>query len=153
MKYQKFDSFEEIEKGKFSQLMLSGFGKKLVDDYFDYVKAKYICLAVDSEEYIGAIVVEEFEPGLFYLDKIVVANQHQGNGIGKELWNILNGDGKKLIWRAKPGNKIHDFYYKQCDGLQKVDGWFIYWKGLLPDEMEAGIKYALNKKPTLEEIE
>jgi acetylglutamate synthase len=152
MMFEKFGSFEEIDKNKFSYLMVSGFGKKLTDGYFDYVNPDYICLAIENDQYHGAIVVEEFEPGLFYLDKIVVHTDHQSNGIGCKLWNILNGDSKKIIWRAKLHNPICNFYQQQCQGMHNESDWMIYWTGLEPDELASGIKYALDKKETLEEL-
>jgi len=149
MEYKKYKSFDELDLGKLVDLLETGFGKKLVDDYFSYAHPNYICIAEDGGKYHGAIVVEEFAPGCMYLDKIVVAPESRGNGIKDDLWAVLNGDGAKVLWRAKPDNVMTQFYTGQMEGMQKVDGWVIYWKGLTPDEIAAGIKYAIAKKATM----
>ena len=149
MKYIKLNSFESISKEKFKELIKSGFGGKLVNDYFEYVVPEHIYLAYCDDIYCGAIVTEKIMPGLSYLDKIVTKKEHQGNGIGKNLWAMLDNK-TKLLWRAKTNNPINSFYMNQCSGMQKTGKWIIYWTGLNPEELKAGIKYALDKKPTVE---
>jgi len=150
MEFEQVKTFEELDKQAFCELVQSGFGRKLVSDYFDYVKPEFVCVAKQDGVYYGAIVVERVAGALLYLDKIVVRKESQGNGIGKELLQYLNQT--KLIWRAKPQNPINASYMKHCDGMQKQDGWIVYWKGLNPEEIAQGIAYAMSKKPTLEEI-
>ncbi|MCP3683473.1 MAG: GNAT family N-acetyltransferase [bacterium] len=154
IEYKKMDSLDKIDKDKFSDLVKSAFGKQLVDDYFSYCKPKYIIVGQKESEYVGLIAVESIpnSNGLHYLDKIVVSPEFQGNGIGKKLWVLLNGDSTKLIWRSKDNNPINNFYYGQCEGLQKIPPWNIYWYGLNSSELEMGIDYSFSKKPTLEEM-
>jgi acetylglutamate kinase len=152
MEYKKYMSFEDIDKSKFCDLVISSFGKKLVSDYFDVTIPKYICIAQDNEEYLGGIVVLPFNKDIVYLDKIMVDLNYVHNGVGKNLWTILNGDSNKILWRAKSTNPINNFYEKQCTGLHKIDEWIIYWKGLNLVELSEGIDFAINKKVTLENI-
>lgn len=149
---KKFNSFKEINKAKFKTLLEDAFSKKLTKGYFSYVKPEYIIIAEKDDEYIGTIVVEKTGKTIYYLDKIAVAKKYHGNGIGKKLWEELHGDNKKIVWRAKENNPINDFYIKQCEGMQKVSGWIIYWRNLTPEELKKAIKYALKKKQTMEEL-
>ncbi|RLG14255.1 MAG: hypothetical protein DRN66_02535 [Candidatus Nanohalarchaeota archaeon] len=148
MKYIKFNSFKAISKEKFKGLIKSGFEKKLVDDYFEYTMPKYIYIACHNNQYCGAIVAEEINPGLIYLDKIVTKKEHQRNGIFKNLWAMLDCK-KKVLWRTKANNQINSFYINHCTGMQKTGKWIIYWKGLNPEDIRDGIKYAIGKKQTL----
>ena len=150
MKSKTFKSFDEVDKEKFKQLIKSGFGKTLVDWYFNYVNPKYIHIIENGLEYIGAIVIEDAALGFDYLDKIVVASSYKGNGYGNQLWDKLIGNSKKLLWRANKANPFNKFYNKHCTGMQKVGKWNIYWVGLTPSQLKDGIKYALSKKETLE---
>ena len=153
MEFQKISSFEELDEDKFCDLVKSGFGRALVSDYFTYCKPLYIITCDQGGIYVGAIVVESIPNSkeVHYLDKIVVLSELKGNGIGKILWALLNGDSSKLVWRAKKTNPINPFYLEQCEGLQRMPDWNIYWYGLSPQELEIGISYCLSKKPTLEE--
>jgi|TARA_B100002003_G_C14149383_1_gene552777 acetylglutamate synthase len=145
-----FTSFDDLDKVKFQNLIASGFGKYLVDDYFKYLNPAYINVVEDMEgNYIGATVTEEFKEGLYYLDKLVVAKDYQNNGIGKKLWDCVIEQSSKLVWRAKPLNHINKIYVRECEGMQKFEPWFVYWKGLDPVELVEGIGYALDKKETL----
>ena len=90
-----------------------------------------------------------------YLDKIVVASEFQGQGIGKILWQHLNGYSQKLAWRAKKDNPIIDFYKKKSDGhisLKDVNDYILFYYGLDSNELWLAMAYAIMKKPSLMEI-
>lgn len=127
MKIVKHTTFDSIDKGKFAELVQAGFGRPLVNDYFEYVNPDYICLALAEEgSYVGAIVVERIPElhDVYYLDKIVVNPEMQRQGVGKMLWSALNGNSPKLIWRAKGDNPINEFYEKQSEGnIDKRTRW------------------------------
>jgi len=155
MNLKKYKSFSEINKDKFSKLVKSGFGRALVSNYFEYANPAYICIAEEGEEYLGAIVVESIPElkGVSYLDKIVVASEHQGKGLGKLLWKELNGNSNKLIWRAKKENPIIEFYEKQSSGkldFPDITEFIIFFYGLNYTELSKATDYAVGKKPTLE---
>jgi acetylglutamate synthase len=150
--FEKFKSFKGIEKIKFKNLIKNSFNKTLTVDYFDYAKPKMIIIAKDKDDYLGTIVAEKVNRNIDYLDKIAVARIFQGKGLGKNMWELLGESSKKLVWRAKEENPINDFYKRQCDGMQKVGKWIIYWKGLNYNEIKIGINYAILKKETLGEI-
>jgi hypothetical protein len=35
------------------------------------------------------------------------------------------------------------FYTKQCDGMIRLPDWNVYWRGLLPQQIQPAIEYAL----------
>ena len=152
---KKYATFDEVNQPKFKALLENAFGKVLIKDYFSYAMPSTIIIMKevkkDGEEYLGAIVAETIGNDVHYLDKIAIAKNHQGNGIGKKLWEHFAARSQKMVWRAKENNPINDFYLKNCEGLQKVHGWIIYWKGLTSTELREAIAYAVAKKATFEE--
>lgn len=149
---EKYKNFDTIDKTKLRALIKDSFNKELVNDYFSYAKPKKIIIAKDKADYLGTIIVEKANNDIDYLDKIAVARIFQGKGLGKKMLELVDESSKKLVWRAKENNPINDFYKKQCDGMQKVKNWIIYWKGLNFEEIEIAVNYALSKKETLGEI-
>ena len=155
---KKLNSFAELDKDKFEKLIESGFGKTLVSDYFSYTNPNCIYLALNEDNYLGAIVVEQIPriPGASYLDKIVVAGEYQGNGIGKLLWDNFTKDSKKAIWRAKKENPIINFYKKNVEDVggilnfKDITDFTFFYYGFHFEELVFALNYALNKKPTLE---
>lgn len=151
---KKYKNFKSIDKSLFKSLISDSFDKHLLNEYFSYVNPNLVIIAKDKgcKEYIGTIVLEKINKKIGYVDKIAVAKKYQGNGVGKKMLNTLDESSKHLVWRAKESNPINTFYKKECDGMQKVGGWIIYWKGLNYDEIHEGIKYAISKKETLGKI-
>ncbi len=144
-------SLQSLDYAKLESLIESSFGKKLAPGYGGYVRPSYVCIAESDGEYAGAAIVEEFMPGMFYLDKLAVAPEHRGNGVAKSLWSIIGENSDKIAWRAKPENPINAFYSRKSSGSTGIGGWIVYWKGMGGAEIQAAIAYALAKKPTLEE--
>ena len=152
----KADNFGQLDKKKLEALIEDGFGKELAKDYFDNLNPEAVYVAQLGGRYIGAIVLERTEMGIAYLDKYVVSGEFQHNGIGSKLWdemieneNSKVGTGPRIFWRAKPDNKHIPSYMKKCDGMQKRDGWHVFWVGLNPEELDKAINYALAKRETL----
>lgn len=150
MQLTKFKSFEQVDREKLKEVIESGFGKKLVEDYFEYTLVDSVYVAQHNDKYAGAAVLEQISNDHFYLDKWVVAEGFQNNGVGTMLWLAVAEHAHKLTWRAKPENKANQMYINACSGMQKFDKWIIYWKGISPDEIANGIAYSLQKKETLE---
>ncbi len=154
MDFMKIGSFDGLDKKKFRKLAESGFGKTLVPEYFEYCKPEYIVVCSQNEGYLGVIVVEKIpeSDNVHYLDKIVVSKEMQGTGLGKKLWQYLNGDSEKLVWRAKKYNPINRFYKEQSQHMQELPEWIVYWYGLSQAEIKTGTDYAISKKATLKAI-
>ena len=151
------NSFDQIDQEKFRKLVSHGFKRDLVDDYFSCTIPDFICVAEHEGSYVGAIVVENLpgHPNVHYLDKIVVAPEFQGQGLGKLLWEQLNGHASKLVWRAKVNNPIIPFYRKQADTVieEKSSPYLLFFCGLSREESHSAMDYALDKKSTLIEAE
>jgi acetylglutamate synthase len=151
MDIKKYGSFKGIDEQRFKEMVFSGFGRMLTSDYFEYCQPSCIYMAEAPGFYYGGAVVESIPPDISYLDKIVVFKEHRGKKIAKRIWEEMSKDCKKLVWRAKRVNPFNQFYSEECDGLQKIGIWLVYWKGLDSKELEKGINYAMGKKPTLVE--
>lgn len=122
---EHFD-IETIKVKKLTSLIEKSFGKKLDEDYFEktVIHRAYITYC-----YRAAAIVTMIN-GIPYLDKFVVAEEAKGEGLGKVLWEKVRSDNLSLHWRARPGNSINGFYFKNAEGCVKSPEWNIFWYGL-----------------------
>ena len=144
MEITEYSSFEQIDKKCLVDLIESGFGKKLAEDYFEYVHPSKIIVAGD---YSGLMLLEKIHGDIYYLDKFVVKKEFQSNRIGRLLWNKIAES--KVLWRARIDNQVSAFYSKACHRNYICDSWNIYGINLSEEEFEHYLNYALSKKPTL----
>ncbi|MFH1069424.1 MAG: hypothetical protein V1794_07345 [Candidatus Glassbacteria bacterium] len=138
-------SFDELDCGKLRELLEDGFGKKLVDDYFEEKPHRVFY----ERHYHGVIVVKPLAGDIFYLDKFVVGRKWQGEGMGAPLWRELTKYYAKIIWRASPGNPINRWYLDQTEGFQRTEEWNVYWIGLTPQEVGGLIERVKNIRRTV----
>jgi len=122
---EHFD-IETIKTKKLTNLIEKSFAKKLDEDYFEktVIHRAYITYC-----YRAAAIVTMLD-GIPYLDKFVVAEEAKGEGLGKVLWEKVRADNPSLHWRARPGNSINGFYFKNAEGCVKSPEWNIFWYGL-----------------------
>ncbi len=110
-------------------LIEAGFGKKLVDGYFDS-PARSVVL---QEDYLGAAIIKDLPiipcP---YLDKFAVAPHMQGNGLGKALWQSIKAHNASLLWRAAATNPANGWYERNSDGSARSGEWIVYWYNVDP---------------------
>lgn len=125
------ESFESLDLDLLRGLIQDGFGRNLVNDYFEDRPHRVFY----EKDYHGVIVVKPLDGDIYYLDKFVVGRQWQGEGVGGPLWRELTKYYTKLIWRAGPQNPINAWYLEQADGFQRTGEWNIYWIGLVPEEV------------------
>jgi bifunctional N-acetylglutamate synthase/kinase len=125
------DSYGQLDTARLRELLEDGFGKQLVEDYFETQPHRVFY----ERNYHGLIVVKPLDGDIYYLDKFVVGRQWQGEGVGAPLWRELTKYYSKVIWRANPQNPINRWYIEQADGFQRTESWNIYWIGLTPDEV------------------
>ncbi|MBK9373985.1 MAG: hypothetical protein IPN03_09700 [Holophagales bacterium] len=50
-----------------------------------------------------------------------------------------------VFWRARRTNPISEWYAKLCDGLMRIPGWTVYWRGLDPASIPAAIGWAADQ--------
>lgn len=117
--------FGGLNKGKIKKLLEESFSKTLVPDYF----AQPIECVIVDKDYTGLMIIKNIE-GIPYLDKLAIAKSAQGNGLAKAMWTFVKAKYPSLIWRASPSNPVNNWYFKNCEGVEKCDLWIIFWYGL-----------------------
>jgi len=139
-------SWKNVDPARLRALIESSFGRTLTTDYFENTKPFRVYF---SEHYRAAIVLTR-ENGLTYMDKFVVSDDAQGEGLGRAIWQVMRLENPQLFWRSRRGNAINEFYFSNCDGAMKDEYWTVFWYG----EMDwAAIRFAVShaqkRRPTL----
>ena len=120
------DSWDGVDRDRFSKLVAASFGRDLVSGYFEQVTPRRIYV---SEHYRAAIVVSR-SAGVDYMDKFAVVEDAQGEGLGRAVWDVMRANHDTLVWRSRVDNRINDFYFTHCDGSLKSGNWTVFWYGL-----------------------
>jgi acetylglutamate kinase len=121
-----YTSWDALDLERLRALIEAGFGRKLVADYFANTK---LFKAYVSENYRAALILTQ-EDGFAYLDKFAVAEDAQGEGLGRAAWHVMRADNPQLFWRSRRRNVINAFYDAECDGSIKEPTWKVYWYGI-----------------------
>jgi bifunctional N-acetylglutamate synthase/kinase len=132
------EGMTDIDRVRLEALFASAFGRRIRSDFFSGPIAR----AFVEENYMGAALVQE-TPVAPYLTKFAVERQAQGDGLGTELWSLVQRDYPRFFWRSRPGNAITPWYAKQCDGLARFPEWHVFWRGLPVETIDPAIRYAL----------
>ncbi len=135
---KEFASYQGLDRARFGKLLFSAFDKTPSDSLYERPVLR-VFLAAD---YRGAAVVEaqDIAP---YLSKFAVDLRAQGEGIGGDLWRALCAGYERFFWRGRTQNPIANWYASQCDGLVRGPEWTVYWRGLLPSEIEQAVAQAM----------
>ncbi len=148
--------WSQLDLERLTSLIESGFGRKLAPDYFQrthphrvYVSEHYRAALVltlehsaESSGYVG--------DGIPHLDKFAVADDAQGEGLGRAIWHVMRNEVPKLFWRARPENAVNDFYFEEADGCIKGERWNVFWYGLEDfDEIRAAVEHCRERVATL----
>ncbi len=134
----RFDSFAAADPGRLTAVIESAFGTAPPSDFFSrHVAGVYV-----AGDYAGAAIVSTSELGP-YLNKFAVDRRAQGEGIGRDLWRAIATDCPTLFWRSRGDNPITGWYLQQCEGLIRIDGWHVFWRGLEPAQIPRAIELAL----------
>ncbi len=138
-------SFASLDKSKIMALLEKSFGKKLTEGYFEGAVAEVVI----EKDYKAVAIIKTIN-GMAYLDKIAVSPELQGNGVGKALWETLKEKYGSFMWRAaKTNDKANSWYFKACDGMQKMAEWNIFWVGVPTETAAASIDTIAALPPTL----
>ena len=119
-------SWDSLDRGRLASLVEAAFGRPLVPDYFERTR---LHRAYVSENYRAALVLTH-EDGLAYLDKFAVADDAQGEGLGRAAWQAMRVQTPRLFWRSRRHNPVNAFYDAECDGSLKLAQWKVYWYGM-----------------------
>lgn len=135
---QRFEGYDGVDLNEVHHVILSAFGSAPVASFFDRpVERVYV-----AGGYHGVAIVEA-TPLAPYLTKFAVDQRARGEGIGRDLWRALVADYPRLFWRCRPDNPVAAWYQAQCHGMVRADDWFVFWRGLQPDEIAPAIAAAL----------
>jgi bifunctional N-acetylglutamate synthase/kinase len=133
-----FESWDELDRDRLRVLIESSFGRQLRADYFETTEPFRIYV---SEHYRAAIVLTRHE-GVTYMDKFVVSESAQGEGLGKAIWQVMRARHPKLFWRSRGGNRINEFYFANAGGALREHPWTIFWYGLEDwDEIRRAVEH------------
>jgi len=146
-------SLDDINQIALKELIERGFGKRLVEGYFNNIDPVAFFVAVNQKEdikegpYKGAIVIVDphnpYSPGLNYADKMIVAEEHRGNGVFSTLWDEVKNYNPKLFWRAKKTNPANELYKSIAGEPQITLPWNVYSIGLKRFERNWARNYAI----------
>ena len=117
--------------------MESAFGKRLSQTF---LKGGFERVYMEENYRAGALLRDV--DGLVYLSKFFVTREARGEGLARDIWNMVSADYPKLFWRSREGNPFNEWYTRRCDGMQKLDGWRVFWTGLDPLEAKQAIESA-----------
>jgi acetylglutamate kinase len=132
------NGFAEVDTARIAALLRSSFGREVLPGFFE----RDIARVFIEENYRGAALVQETPLGA-YLCKLAVEREAQGEGLGRDLWQLVVSDYKRIFWRSRPNNTILPFYLQECDGMARTDEWHVFWKGLDPASIPEAIATAL----------
>jgi acetylglutamate kinase len=115
-----------LDQARLRALIEASFQRRLAADYFERTR---LYKAYVSENYRAALILT-MEDGIPYLDKFAVADDAQGEGLGRAAWQVMRAENPSLFWRSRHHNAINPFYYAESDGCYKQPRWKAYWYGL-----------------------
>lgn len=145
-KIRRATTWRRLDLERTRTLVESSFGRKLAADYF--TRTRLYCAYV-SEHYRAALLLTQ-EHGIAHLDKFAVADDAQGEGLGRAAWQVMRAENPKLFWRARPDNPVNEFYFEEADGCLKGERWNVYWYGLTSfAEIEAAVDHSRARPATL----
>lgn len=145
-KIRRYTRFSRLDKPRLVTLVESSFKKKLVADYFDRTK---LYRAYVSAHYRAGLILTR-ESGIAHLDKFAVADDAQGEGLGRAAWQVMRAENPRLFWRSRPNNPINDFYLAEADGCVKGERWNVFWYGLRSfDEIAKCVDHCRARPATL----
>ncbi len=112
----------ETERKKLSELLEKAFRKK--------IKKKFLKTGFHSvimeKNYRGAAIMKKNRYG-FLLSKFAVDEIARGEGIGRDIWDIMKNHYSSVFWRSKKENTLNKWYVKEADGHCKLEKWNVYW--------------------------
>jgi acetylglutamate synthase len=132
------NGFADVDPARLSALLESSFNRRLDPNFFrSDIASIYL-----EENYRGAALVRDTPIGA-YLCKFAVEREAQGEGLGRDLWQLVVSEYKTIFWRARSDNPIVSFYIQECDGMARAEDWHVFWKGLGTDRIPEAIATAL----------
>jgi len=135
-------SYATLDVARLRQLLVTSFGKELAPGFFDLPP---LAVYVDAS-YRGAAIVHDAYPAP-YLSKFAVQPEAQGEGIGRDIWEVLVRHHAQLYWRSRSDNPIASFYLSVCDGMVRRAAWQVYFRGIAVDLIPEAVAQAEARGP------
>lgn len=128
-------SKKQLDCGALTTLIENSFGKKLKQGYASELKVSHVFASENNR----AVAIFNHIKGENWLDKFAVAEDAQGEGLGRTIWRHITDEFDSFLWRAKIDNPIKNFYLSESDGHVNCGKWIVFWRG----------EFDLNKLPKL----
>ncbi len=138
-KVKCYKSYKGVGKRALKDAIETAFDRVLLPDYLRRPISK-ICL---EENLRGGAIVTELE-GMSYLSKFWVSQEAQGEGIARDIWQVLRNDTPAFFWRSRNDNPFNNWYMKMCEGMQVSGDWRVFWVGLQASEIPSAVLAAAN---------
>ena len=136
----RHEGYAGVDEPRLQGLLASSFGRPPEPEFFGRPAQRVYV----EESYRGAAIVSATPLGP-YLTKFAVEREAQGEGLGRDLWDVMTQELPSLFWRARSANPINEWYTRLADGLVRTTTWTIYWKGLPHSLIPAAIDFALEQ--------
>ena len=134
-----FTSFAAIDLEVLRTSIEAGFEKPIVSDMTDW-PVKSIVL---EENYRGGAILTHLSD-MVYLSKFWVVKEAQGEGIARDIWDVVSKKNRKFFWRSRRENPFNDWYIRVCDGMQSNGDWRVFWRGLDTTQIQPAIDMAIS---------
>ncbi|MCC5813502.1 MAG: acetylglutamate kinase [Leptospira sp.] len=138
-KIQIFDDFHSLDRDKLQKLIENSFQRKCKPGFMENNFYKVIL----ESEYKACALFLQTESGVL-LSKFAVDEIARGEGVGREIWDLMKQTFPSLFWRAKISNPISHWYMKEADGMIKTQGWIYFWMGESWQNVPKIIEYLSN---------
>ncbi len=141
-----FAQWRHVDADRLRKLIESSFRRRLSVDYFERTKPFRVYV---SEHYRAALVLT-MEDGIAHLDKFAVADDAQGEGLGRAAWQVMRAENPSLFWRSRADNAVNDFYVDEADGCIKGSRWTTFWYGFDDwDRIRFAVEHCRTRPATL----
>jgi len=131
------DNLAGLDRKRLNASISESFEKTLSPDVFD----RPIQSAIIERDYRGGAIMTN-KNGLPYLSKFWVSREARGEGIARDIWEAAIVNHPQIFWRSRENNSFNDWYMKMCHGMQMVEGWRVFWRGLDPDDIPKAVTLA-----------
>jgi acetylglutamate kinase len=135
--FTRINSYAKIDRKAVEESMESAFEKPLNPQFF---QQKISDGFIETAYRGGAIFTQA--SGLNYLSKFWVVKEARGEGIARDIWEAAVAEIPVFYWRSRMENPFNDWYLRNCDGMQIIKGWRVFWKGLSAPQVSEAITAA-----------
>ncbi|XP_013412506.1 N-acetylglutamate synthase, mitochondrial [Lingula anatina] len=145
-------SFDEVDRERLLALFNRSFGKDLNENYFNFIEKRLNTLYLSEKYNAAAVITNESEVKVPYLDKFAVSLQSQGQGTSEMLWDCIRRDFDSLFWRSRSKNMINPWYFRRSEGSWSNGAWIVFWYGISEHKMTSSlIDFALSLSSSFKE--